>query len=148
MKKRFFLDTNVLIHAQDPRQPEKQSHAVEWLAALAAHDAIVVSPLVVNEFSYVVRRKFPRIDSASLRDLVAAMQPWCLAPTTYETSIHGLALHFDSGFQFFDCVLLASAAQAGCAFFLSEDMRENRAIEDVRIINPFRISATQFLAAL
>lgn len=40
-----------------------------------------------------------------------------------------------------DSVALASAVQAGCRFFVSEDMNDGQIIEQIRIVNPFTPSA-------
>jgi len=42
-----------------------------------------------------------------------------------------------------DCLLLASAAELRCAGFLSEDMSDGRAIPGLTIINPFLHSPPQ-----
>ena len=57
-----FVDTNVLLYAQDPRLPEKRKRAVEWLDALADRSLAVISPQVMNEFASNILKKFRHVD--------------------------------------------------------------------------------------
>jgi predicted nucleic acid-binding protein len=148
MTKSFFLDTNLLIYLHDPKSPEKRLQARIWIAALADRNALVISPQVVNEFCHAMRRKFPSVGIDEVSRFVRGLRPWCLAPSTFETSARGLALHLAMGFQFFDAVLIASALQAGCDFFLSEDMQDGRSLEGMTIFNPLKRNCAEFLAGI
>ncbi len=74
------------------------------------------------------------------------MEQWCRAPANFSVYMKGLALHFETGYQVPDCTLLASALEAGCSVFLSEDLRSGHIIEDMLILNPFETDAGAFLA--
>jgi predicted nucleic acid-binding protein len=41
------------------------------------------------------------------------------------------------GFQWFDCLHVASAQRLGCTHLLSEDMSDGATFRRVRIVNPF-----------
>lgn len=140
MTSTFFVDTNVLIYAQDSRSPTKQKAAATWLRALAEREVIVVNPQVISEYCHVIRRRFKTRSADELRVFVGLMRPWCSAPASYEVAARGLELHFDTGYQIFDCNLIAAALWAGCQTFLSEDMQQGHRIEGLRIINPFEVA--------
>lgn len=148
MKKSFFLDTNLLIYLHDPKSPEKRLQSRIWISALADRDSLVISPQVINEFCYAMRRKFPDVGADEVSRFVRGLRPWCLAPSTFETSARGLALHLAFGFQVFDAVLVASALAAGCDYFLSEDMQDGRSLEGMTIINPLPRNCAEFLAGI
>ena len=137
MPRGCFVDTNVLLYAQDRRAPEKQSRSSEWLAALAAHDLLVISPQVMNEFTHTVLRKMAHVTPDDLIVVLEEMRRWCSAATSTETAINGLIVHRRYGFSFYDSTLLASALLAGCEMFLSEDLSDRQRVGDLRIINPF-----------
>jgi predicted nucleic acid-binding protein len=44
--------------------------------------------------------------------------------------------------------LLASAAEAGCSVFLSEDLNDQQLYGDVRVLDPFHHEAAEVLASL
>ena len=50
------------------------------------------------------------------------------------------------GYQWFDCLLIASAANAGCSHFLSEDMSHGERYGSLTIINPFKVDPVSFLS--
>ncbi len=51
------------------------------------------------------------------------------------------------GFQWFDCLLLASASNDGCNVFLSEDMTDGARFGDLVIVNPFLHHPDEFLTS-
>jgi predicted nucleic acid-binding protein len=59
------------------------------------------------------------------------------------------ALHASLGYSWWDCLLLASAFELGCTYFLSEDMQDGQVISDARrtltIVNPFAHSPEHIL---
>ena len=132
-----FIDTNLLLYAQDLEAPEKAKKVVEWLGALAARDSIVVSPQVLNEYAHNIIRKFRHVGSDRLLAELEFMQQWCRAQTNCQTAIHALRIHHRYKFSFYDSCLVASALEYGCDAFLSEDMSHGQRIAGMQIINPF-----------
>jgi predicted nucleic acid-binding protein len=117
-----FVDTNLLLYAQDPNAPEKAKQAAAWLRVLADRDAIVISPQVLNEYAHNIIRKFAHVGTDRLLAQLELMRPWCRATTNNMTAIHALKLHLRFRFSFYDSCLIASALEYGCKFFLTEDM--------------------------
>src|SRR5207247_8070804 len=54
---RFFVDTNILIHAYDLRDPTKRARALELLARLGQRGVGVISTQVLAEFFLTVTRR-------------------------------------------------------------------------------------------
>jgi predicted nucleic acid-binding protein len=144
-KMNCFVDTNVLLYAQDPSLPDKRKRAVAWLDALADESLAVISPQVMNEFARNVLRKFRHIDVDRLLDELELMTPLCRAPTTADTAIKGLLIHQRYKLSFYDAVLIASAISAECGIFLSEDLNHHQAIGALRIVNPFMVAPRDIL---
>lgn len=132
-----FIDTNVMLYLNDSRDPQKQATARRWINALAAHDRIVISPQVMNEFAYNVLRKFPEVTQAQLQRFLMAMAPWCKATVTAQTSLDALAVHARYRFSFFDSTMIAAALTYGCDVFITEDLASGQRIGDLTIVNPF-----------
>lgn len=132
-----FIDTNVMLYLNDSREPRKQTIARQWVAALAERELIVISPQVMNEFAYNVLRKFPDVTRGELARFLSAMEPWCKAAMTAQTSLDALAIHARYRFSFFDSTMIAAALAYGCDIFLSEDLASGQQIGDLTIINPF-----------
>jgi predicted nucleic acid-binding protein len=141
----YFIDTNVLLYTKDPKIQSKRERAHEWLSALANEERIVISPQVLNEFAHNIIRKFPHVSHDELRQNIEAMRPWCVAPLTDQTTLHGLAIYRRFRFSFYDCVLLATAVDFGCEVFLSEDLSHDQRLGRLRIVNPFTEAPRAFL---
>lgn len=132
-----FVDTNVLLYTMDPRDPAKRTRAVEWLVELDARNAVLVSPQVLNEFVSVIARKRVGASMQAAQSFVLDAKPWCRAQTGHAETVAALTLRERYGFQWWDALLIASALNAGCTRFLSEDMQHGQVIAHMRIINPF-----------
>jgi predicted nucleic acid-binding protein len=137
MSERVFVDTNVLVYARDQRYPQKQEAAQAWLRFLAGQNLGVVSPQVLGEFhNAVLKGKIP-VDPEEARRSTRSLESWSFGQTDLELVASAWSLRKRTGFQWWDCVILGSAIQAGCRFLLSEDYQHQRTIDSVTVLNPF-----------
>jgi predicted nucleic acid-binding protein len=142
-----FVDTNVLVYAADERNPEKRRRAREWVGALASSDRLVLSPQSISEFYHVSRRRFPSVARADLLRTCEEFLVWCTAALDIYTIRKAWAVEAATGYQWFDCLLLASASAAGCDFFISEDLQHGRLVEDMKVIDPFLVSPSELFVS-
>jgi predicted nucleic acid-binding protein len=133
---RFFLDTNVIVYALDQGAPAKQKLATDWLAALAAQGAIVISPQVLNETVAVLVHKL-KVAPAAVGTTVRGMESWCTAPLDVATAVDAVQLRERYGFNWWDCLILASALAVPCDCLLTEDLQDGQNLGRLQIINPF-----------
>lgn len=140
-----FVDTNVLLYAQDLNWPEKQRRAVAWLDAVARENLAVISPQVMNEFAAACLKKLPHLCTHQVLDALKEMEMFCRAPTSAETAMNGLLLHERFKLSFYDAVLIASALAADCGLFLSEDLGHFQSFGALRVVNPFRVAPQDLL---
>jgi predicted nucleic acid-binding protein len=143
----FFIDTNVLIYARDERFPDKQRAAQGWMATLARQDRAIVSPQVIGEFINAIlkNRAVPRDEITSS---LQAIWPFMRGATTDDIMAHAWALRAKTGFQWWDCVILANAAALKCDCLLSEDYQNGRTIDGVTIVDPFSAHPDDILKTL
>jgi predicted nucleic acid-binding protein len=144
-KTNCFVDTNVLVYAMDHNNPHKRVQARVWLEALASDDGLVLSPQSINEFYHVSRRRFRSVGRDELLQACERFLVWCTAALDVRIIQNAWLLEETTGYQWFDCLLLSSAIDAGCSFFLSEDLQHDRLIGDLRIVDPFRLSPSDLL---
>lgn len=140
----WFVDTNVLIYAIDPRDSAKKARANWWMDHLIENGDVVLSPQSLNECYRAIRKIFPGLPREDARAMVRPLSTWCVAPLDTLTTGLAWSIEDQTGFQWFDCLLLASAVQAGCAAFLSEDLSHGRAIGPLTIVDPFRLTPAAF----
>ena len=144
MNELVFVDTNVLLYARDDRFPEKQDAAGRWLADLFSRDLAVISPQVIGEFCNAALKK-AMLPDAVIRQSIEDLAPWCFGQVDVELITVSWTLRARTKFQWWDCLILASAIEAGCGYLLSDDMDHRRVIDGVTIINPFRVSPAEIL---
>jgi len=72
---------------------------------------------------------------------------WCTAALDAHTIRRAWLIEETTGYQWFDCLLLASALIAGCRFFLSEDLQHGCLLDDLRVVDPFQFSPSEVLSS-
>lgn len=142
-----FVDTKVLISAEDGAEADKQHSALAWIERLWRARSGRLSTQVLNEFYVNVTRKLkpamPQGDArARVRRYAAGWNPWQIDHATVETAWAMEARH---GLQYWDCLVLAAAQHSGCTLVLSEDMQHEGRFGAVQVINPFLASIDEVL---
>ena len=136
MSVRSFLDTNVLVYADDKASPKKQRRAIELVAEQRRAGTGVVSLQVLQEYFVTVTRKLG-VDARLARRKVELLAEFDVVAPEVADILAAIDLHRLHGFSFWDALILRSAKQAGCRVLLSEDFQHQREVDGVRIVNPF-----------
>jgi len=137
MPARSFFDTNVLLYTDDKAAPAKQSRALALVAEHRRTGTGVVSMQVLQEYFVSVTRKLG-VDAAIARRKVELLAEFDVATPELADILGAIDLHRLHGFSFWDALVVRTAKQSGCTVLLSEDMQDQREIDGVRIVNPFR----------
>lgn len=141
MRGPFFLDTDIFVYAFDSRDRRKQRRALQLLEAAQSGQG-VISYQIVQEFLSVCVTKNPApmtIDEAQAF-LEEALMPMVRVYPNVSLYTEALEIRRETQWQFFDCLVVAGAVQAGCSVLYTEDLNHNRMIRGVRITNPFHNS--------
>jgi predicted nucleic acid-binding protein len=133
---RTFLDTNILVYAEDRADPVKQRKAVELILEHKRQRTGVVSLQVLQEFFVTVTRKL-KLDVGVARYKVEFHSRFQVAEPTVSDILAAIDLNRLHGFSFWDALVLRMAKQAGCRVLLSEDIQHGEEVDGVRIVNPF-----------
>ena len=133
-----FVDTNVLLYADDGRDQDKRTTARQWLSSLWQQRLGRLSTQVLNEYYANATRKLgmPQGDARAKVRRFQLWQPWQIDHQTVETA-WGFEARFGTSYP--DSLIIAAASQSGCAFVLTEDLQHNQQMDAVKIINPFRM---------
>jgi predicted nucleic acid-binding protein len=93
-----------------------------------------ISTQTLNEFSNVALRKIG-LTIQDTEEYLDDMEDACTLLTVSSSTVrYALELHGRYSFSYFDSLMLASALQAKCNLFLSEDMADGMVIEDTLTI--------------
>lgn len=139
MSAKFFLDTNVIVYSFDTSQPEKKERAQVLIGAALQTGQGMISSQVIQEFLNVATRKFAtplRMEDCETY-LKMVLGPLCEVypdQALYEAS---LQLEQETGYSFYDSLILAGALLGRCEILYSEDFQAGQQIHSLRIVNPF-----------
>jgi predicted nucleic acid-binding protein len=137
MSARSFIDTNVLVYADDSSDSTKQRLAIELISEQRRARTGVVSLQVLQEYFVAATRKLG-VDTQIARRKVELLGEFDVMTPEVSDIVAAIDLHRLHGFSFWDALILRSARQAGCVVLFSEDFQDERRIEGLHVINPFR----------
>lgn len=133
---RFTLDTNILVYSVDRRDRRKHEIALDILKAALVRDCPLALQ-AIGEF-YVAATSKVKLPAKDARGRALQLMK---SFDIFAHSANAVRTAFDESsagrFSFWDSVLLASAAEAGCAVILSEDMRNGARLGSIAVCNPF-----------
>ena len=136
MNERVFLDTNVLVYADDLDAGHKNV-----IARRIVHDALlngngVLSTQVLQEFFVVSTRKLG-VGADKARRKVELLSTLDVVRVEVEEILNAIDLHRLHSVSFWDALIVRCAATAGCTRLYSEDLQHGRTLSGVKIENPF-----------
>jgi len=135
MPDRVFLGANIFIYAQDAGSPDKQRKGREVIARLADSGDGVISTQVMQEFFVAATRKLgvePLVAKGVLKTF-SVFEVVQVSATLIHEAVDCSILN---QLSFWDSLILAAAASAGCSTVFSEDLASGQTILGVRVQNP------------
>jgi predicted nucleic acid-binding protein len=135
----FFLDTNLLVYAFDRSDPAKQHVAAQLVRDAILTGRGVISTQVVQEFLYTAQRKFkqPMTIAECRGHLQTVLEPLCRHFPSISTYERTLFIAEETGYSFYDALIVTAAVESGCRSLLTEDLQHGRVVQGVTIVNPF-----------
>lgn len=133
---RSFIDTNVLVYTDDPRDPVKQTRAIRLIRDFLLQRSGVVSLQVLQEYFTTATGKLKLAADLAKRRVEALALLHVVEPTLTDI-LAAIDLHRFHRVSYWDALILRAAKQSGCRILLSEDMQHSQVIDGVRIVNPF-----------
>jgi predicted nucleic acid-binding protein len=133
---RFTLDTNLLVYSSDSGAGARHRLALE-IVRYAIESECWLTLQSVSEFYFAVTRKRvvpPTEAAATANDWLDTFPIVAATPDAARVALRCAAAGLAS---YWDALLVATAAEAGCDVVLSEDMADGMMCGGVRIHNPF-----------
>jgi predicted nucleic acid-binding protein len=133
---RSTLDSNLLVYAVDLDAGWRHTAAVQIIQSAARRDCWLALQ-AISEFYAVVTRKGYASPTAAAETARDWLQAFPSAVPTVRT-VHAALTHAVAGrASYWDALLIATAAEAGCTVILTEDMADGTKLGGVEIHNPF-----------
>lgn len=133
---RIALDTNVIAYAEGVNGQDRKDAALAILQDFAEHE-IMVPAQALGELFVVLTRKAKREAAEARSAVISWSDSFPLIDTTPAVIQEAMELVTTHRLAFWDSVMLAGAAQAGCRLLLSEDMQDGFLWRGVTVRNPF-----------
>ncbi len=131
-----FVDTAILLAADDAHDAARRATARAWLQALWQGRCGRVSTQVLSEYYVIATRHFGMSagDARAKLRRYQLWKPWQVDHQTVETA-WGVEARFD--LPYWDAVVVAAAAQSGARYVLTTDLTHLQQIDGVTAFNPF-----------
>ena len=139
MTARYFVDTNLLVYARDPRRdPTKHQRARQWMEQLWRERSGRLSTQVLNEYYAVVTQKLtPALSAEEAQTEIRTLFAW--HPQALDTATIERAWSIQTRYRFnwWDALIVAAAQLSGCTWLLTEDLQADQNLDGLLVVNPF-----------
>lgn len=132
-----FIDTNIVVYANDARDKEKQAAALVQVAEIMKSGTGVISTQVLQEYAHVALNKLHQRQDVILRQLVLLEEGLEVIQQT--PALIRRAVEMKAAYQlgFWDACIISAAEFAKCHTILSEDMNTGQFYSGIAMRNPF-----------
>src|ERR1700683_2348377 len=139
MSVRAFLDTNIFVYAVDRADGKKRATADALIGRAIDRKTGVVSYQVVQEFLNIALKKFvvPFTAEQARLYIGAVFRPLFAVQPSMGLFSDALDIRSRHRLSWYDSLIVAAAAEAGCSVLYTEDLSHGAKINGVLIQNPF-----------
>ncbi len=133
--KKIFIDTNLIIYANDRRDPQKQRKAIDLISELMCNGLGVISTQVLQEYSSVALTKLKQDHAIVLRQLVLleSFDVVLMKPALIRRAIE---IRSSYNISFWDSCIISAAESVGCDSIFSEDLNAGQYYSGIKVVNP------------
>lgn len=134
--RKYFIDTNVIVYANDSRDREKQQVAVELIEELMKKGLGVISTQVLQEYAAAAIKKLKQNEYVVLHQLklLGFLEVVDVIPALIMRS---LEIYSAYKIDFWDSCIISAAEKAGCDVIYSEDLNAGQIYSGIELSNPF-----------
>ena len=133
--KKVFLDTNIIVYGDDPRDQAKKARAAECVTRAMRDGTGVISTQVLQEYAVVAGAKLHQEPDVILAHLLLleSLEVVVITPAVIRRA---LELQWRYKIDYWDASILAAAEHAQCSVLFSEDLNPGQLYANVRVENP------------
>ena len=139
MSDRFFLDTIIFVYSFDQSAAAKARKAAQLIREALTTQKGVISYQVVQEFFNVALRRFTQPMKAADAEqyLNTVFRPLLGVHSSQALYAEALHLQAQTGFSWYDSLIVSSAIQARCDLLYTEDLQHGQRFGSLQVRNPF-----------
>lgn len=134
--KKFFLDSNIIVYANDGRNRDKQECALNLITRLMRSGQGVISTQVLQEYANVALNKLGQDHDVVLRqlNLLESFEVISISPDMIKRAIE---IKVNYRINFWDASIISAAEAARCNQIFSEDLANQQFYCGIKLENPF-----------
>jgi len=138
MKDKYFIDTNILVYANDRSDTEKHEKAGQLILKGMAQGNSAVSTQILSEFYVTVTRKIKNpLPAHVAKKEILLFKNMEVVDVDFHCVIQAINISAGHHISFWDALVIAAAQKAKCNVLYSEDLNPGQKIGSLIIINPF-----------
>jgi predicted nucleic acid-binding protein len=132
---KIFLDTNIIIYANDSRDPEKQKKAISIITELMKNQRGIISTQVLQEYACVALTKLKQPNDVVVRQLklLETFEVIQQSPEMIRRAVEIMHLYTIS---FWDACIISNAEFGNCSVIFSEDLNAGQYYSGIKMVNP------------
>ncbi|MEK6981536.1 MAG: PIN domain-containing protein [Candidatus Micrarchaeota archaeon] len=135
---RKLVDTNILVYAEDDKNPEKQKLAINIISSSVNERNLFISIQNLSEFSNVLTSKY----NIKGLDINTRITDYKIAFNILFFNIGTIqranALVDEFGIHFFDALIVASMEESKIDIIITENEKDFKRIPWITVVNPFK----------
>jgi predicted nucleic acid-binding protein len=133
----FFVDTNILVYADDNAQVAKRDRARDLIRRLMQERSGKVSIQVLAEFFSASTRKLG-LAAVEVRRRIELYSRFDVVAFGSGDLLGAIDLHRLHRLSIWDALILRAASISGCRTLLTEDLHHGFKLDGLEVIDPFR----------
>jgi predicted nucleic acid-binding protein len=138
MSGKYFIDTNILVYANDPAHPEKQEKSAKIIYDGIMGENMVLSTQVMSEFYVTVTQKREvKIPKTKAKKQILLLKNLETVDIDFSLILSAVEISDEHVISFWDSLIIAAALKSKCDILYSEDLNHGQRIQSVQIMNPF-----------
>ncbi|MBN2092986.1 PIN domain-containing protein [candidate division KSB1 bacterium] len=142
MKDKYFVDTNVIVYANDGSDKNKQQKAKQLILDGIRKGIIVVSAQVLSEFYIVSTQKLKiKLSPEIAKKEIQLLSDIEIIEIDYNLILNAIDIANEYKLSYWDALIVAAALKSKANILYSEDLNHGQMIKAMQIINPFLTSS-------
>lgn len=132
---KIFIDTNIVVYANDKRDMNKQKKAINIVKTLMKQGNGAISTQVLQEYAFVAIKKLKQSHDVVLRQ-IKLLESFEVINQSAEQIRRAIEIMHSYRISFWDACIISNAEHANCSEIYSEDLNTGQFYSGIQIINP------------
>ena len=132
---KIFIDTNIIIYANDKRDKIKQDKAIKVVTELMKKEMGVISTQVLQEYAYIAINKLKQSHDVVIRQ-IRLLESLEVVNQVPELILRAIEILSSYQINFWDACIISIAEYANCSLIYSEDLNAGQFYSGIQVVNP------------